>query len=211
MRVPDGQSNPTTMPRLSSEEAELVGQAYDRYASDSRAGTSRRYEAFSDAVVFALRRAAVQGVSRIYGAVEIRDPEAFDAMVREAQANHRAAFGEKAEDGFRVEKEIVELKRARQEAEERAAKAEEAARMEMASPGTALLKSMRDVGERGWEYELSSTEPWRGDDGELLRIGGHEATVRVPHGPEVTVVAQNADAALAAAMRGALSALAHQS
>ena len=77
-------------------------------------------------------------------------------------------------------------------------------------PARSMLHVMDEVRHRGWEYELSSAEPWHDDDGEVLRIGGHEATIRVPKNVEVTVLAFSPDVAIVAAYRGAMDALKQQ-
>lgn len=108
------------------------------------------------------------------------------------------------EDGEAVEREKKFL--ADQLAKER--RAREA--WSSADRGMVLLKSALDVQMRGWEYELRSIAPVHGEDGDVLRIGGHEATVRVPRGPEVTVVAFEPEMALHAALRGVLAAFSDQ-
>lgn len=113
---------------------------------------------------------------------------------------------------YASEQEVQALRRTL--TQERAKNVFASATKETADPvvsrGDAILKVLVEVQTFGWEYQLASAEAWTTDHGESIRIGGHEATVRVPQGPEATVVAFSPEVALIAALRGVKAALAHQ-
>ena len=114
------------MPRYSEEEGALIAHAYERYDSDSRVHGPHDYEAFSDAVAYALRQNAIKSVPmRFAGDVEIRDPEVFTAWV------------EKQQSPIPEEAVIARLKQSLEEAMQARAKAEDAARI--ATEGRTLV------------------------------------------------------------------------